>query len=104
MSDTEPNLAEIEERLDRITTDLMLPLRSSKTIDASAVGDLGELCDDLERLAAPTRPVPMSLVGKLWFLFTAMLGEAEHTREPEPILATAWEYADRLNRIFGPHF
>jgi len=40
----------------------------------------------------------------VWFIFTTMLAEAEHTRAPEPILDAAWQWEDLLRNAFGPRF
>jgi hypothetical protein len=48
--------------------------------------------------------VPRELVGKLWFIFTTLLSEAESAPAPDAILDAAWEYSERLQKIFGPDF
>jgi len=40
------------------------------------------------------------VTGKLWFIFTQMLSEADHTRAPEEILRRAWNYAEQLEKLF----
>ena len=37
-------------------------------------------------------------------VFTSLLAEAGHTREPGAILDAAWQYEDRLEKVFGPFF
>jgi hypothetical protein len=33
-----------------------------------------------------------------------MLAEADHAKNPAPIIAAAWGVQESLRRIFGPHF
>ena len=97
-------LSEIEARLDDLTTSLLVPLRSSKTLDGVAFAGLLALGHDLVTAVSSEVTVPISLVGKCWFLFTAMLAEADHSRAPEPILEAAWQWQEYLRRAFGPRF
>ena len=97
-------LPELEARLDALTTEILLPLRASKELDPDAINMLYELADDLAAEIAGSDTVPRLLTGKLWFLFTQMLGEADHTRSPDHILMSAWAYESRLEKIFGPFF
>ncbi|MDQ3756240.1 MAG: hypothetical protein M3394_00075 [Actinomycetota bacterium] len=94
----------LEEELDRLTIPLLVELRMTKLVDATAMHDLLGVADRLRDILGAQELVPRVLVGKLWFVFTAMLSEAEHTRTPDAILDAAWEYAERLRAIFGPHF
>jgi len=95
---------ELEARLDALTTDILLKLRASKEVDSDAIIRLYELVDYLAVEIGDSDTVPRKLTGKLWFLFTQMLGEAEHTRSPNDILMAAWGYENRLEKIFGPFF
>jgi hypothetical protein len=97
-------LPELESRLDTLTTQILVPLRASKDVDSRAMNGLYELADDLAAELGESDVVPRRLTGKLWFVFTQMLSEAEHTRSPDDILMSAWAYQDRLVKIFGPSF
>jgi hypothetical protein len=97
-------LRELEARLDVLTTEILLPLRASKAVDSRAISRLYELADDLADELGGSDAVPRLLTGKLWFLFTQMLSEADHTRSPDDILMSAWAYEGRLEKIFGPFF
>ena len=94
----------LETRLDLVTTALLPSLRSTKTVDASALAELLDVTDGLAGLLGEADSVPRRLTGKLWFVFAAMLTEAEFASDPEPILTAAWGYQDRLRRVFGPTF
>ena len=98
------HLPELEARLDALITEILPPLRTSKTLNHEAVTKLYEMADDLAAEIGADELVPRRLTGKLWFVFTQMLDEASHTRSPDEILSTAWSYEERLVNIFGPSF
>ncbi len=97
-------LDDLEARLDRATSALLPPLRATKRVDSLALVELLEVTDGFSAALHDCACVPRPLVGKLWFVFTAMLTEADHAREPEPILDAAWNLQERLRKIFGPTF
>lgn len=97
-------ITELEARLDTLTTQVLLPLRASKKVDSQAINELYELVDDLAVEIGESTDISRRLAGKLWFIFTQMLSEADHTSTPDDILMSAWSYAGRLEKIFGPTF
>lgn len=98
------DLVDLEMRLDRATTQLLPELRATKVLNQPAVVELLQVADGLAIHLGDADAVPRELVGKLWFVFTAMLAEADHTPAPGAILDVAWDYEDRLEKIFGPPF
>ena len=99
---TVTDLRPLEERLDRMTTDLLVELRATKTVNSTAMLELLAVTDGLAEAVSSQQRVPRDLVGKLWFVFTAMLNEAEHSKAPDAILDAAWGYQERLRQMFGP--
>ena len=99
---TVTDLHPLEDRLDRVTTELLVELRATKTVNSTAMLELLEVADGLAEALSSQQLVPRDLVGKLWFVFTAMLTEAEHSKAPDAILDAAWDYQERLRHIFGP--
>ena len=97
-------IAELEARLDVLTTEILLPLRATKELDSKVINRLYELVDEVAAEVNGSELVSRRLTGKLWFIFTQMLSEAYHTRSPDDILMSAWSYQDRLQKIFGPSF
>ena len=95
---------ELEDRLDRLTTAILMPLRASKRVDHQAMEQLRQLVADLISEIGDTPALPRRLTGKLWFIFTQMLSEADHIRSPEEILDAAWRYEDQLEKLFGPTY
>ncbi len=95
---------ELENRLDTLTTAILPPLRASKHVDRQAMDQLSQLVDDLASEVGDAPTIPRRLAGKLWFIFTQMLSEADHARSPEEILYSAWRYQDQLQKLFGPWY
>ena len=94
--------SELEARLDKATTALLPGLRTTKRLDALALAEVLDVADEFASALASREDIPRALVGKLWFVFTAILTEADHASEPEPLLDAAWDYQERLRKIFGP--
>jgi len=100
-------MTEVVEQIDTLSSELLLSLRKggrAKQLDKNLFARLTSAIDELGRLLSNENHVSKDLVGKLWFIFTSMLAEADHANHPEPILAAAWDVQERLTRIFGPHF
>ena len=95
---------QLETRLDTLTTAILVPMRASKQVDHQALGQLHHLVEDLISEVGDASVIPRRLAGKLWFVFTQMLSEADHTRSPEEILRSAWSYQDQLQKLFGPGY
>lgn len=98
------HLAELEARLDNLSTRILPALRFAKHVDREAFAELNELVAVLTRELGDAELVPRQLTGKLWFVFADALAEADHTRSPEEILHYAWNYEDKLRQLFGPRF
>lgn len=98
------DLGDLEARFDKATTALLPSLRATKRLDSLALVELLDVADGFAAGLFGRDEVSRALVGKLWFVFTAMLTEADHASEPEPLLDAAWSYQERLRKIFGPTF
>lgn len=83
---------------------LLGPLRTQKQLDRSALTKIEAILEKLSQELAPSQDVSKQLVGRLWFIFTSMLGEAEHARNRDEIEIAAWGIQEKLRQIFGPHF
>lgn len=95
------NPAAFEEELDGLTTRVLVPLRTTKTLDVPALNALVALVAEAHRDGRFADQIPVRLAGKLWFVFSAMLMEAGHASEPDPILREAHRYEAALLRAFG---
>lgn len=95
---------QFESQLDRLTTDLLVPLRTDKLLVVEHLDSLCELVATARRAGLFGDLIELRLVGKLWYVFCAFLTEADHARDPDPILNAAWRYQEELRRTFGPTF
>lgn len=82
---------ELEARLDRLTTQVMVPLRTEKTVAAAQITELCELIESSRLEGLFKGSIDVGLAGKLWWLFCAMLAEADHAKDPNQILDAAWK-------------
>ncbi len=90
---------------DSAVLQLLGPLRVSKILDEGAFARVSSLIVEIGDSLSPQAEVPKELAGRLWFVFTAMLAEAEHARtNREQIEMAAWDLQEKLRKIFGPHF
>ena len=97
------DLDDIQQRLDDVITSLLPPLRASKTLVPTAVEQLMGIGRDLASTIPQESVVPRRLVGDTWFVFTAMLAEADHAKDPGPIMRVAWEWQEWLAEPSVPH-
>jgi hypothetical protein len=95
---------ELEAQLDALTTKILPPMRAAKHVDANAFAQLDQLVSELISEIGDSPDIARRLAGKLWFVFTQALAEADHCQSPEEILHYAWAYQDQLARLFGPWF
>ncbi len=95
---------EISIELDSLVTELLVPLRASKTLNMEALNKLNILLDELADLLSGAEMVPRKLTGSLWMIFTSMLTEAEYAKNRDEIEIQAWGVQDKLRKIFGPVF
>jgi hypothetical protein len=97
-------LAKLNERFDDVVLGVLGPLRMSKRIDTEAMAELKSILDELRAVLSGEENVPRKLTGELWDVFCSMLAEADHAKDPGPILAEAWDIQERLRHIFGPMY
>ena len=87
------------ERLDRVVTDLLVPLRAGD-VDQRAFEELMALIRDLAREFAAHQDIPIELAGTLWSVFCQMIAAADHALEPDRVLDVAWSYQEELKGLF----
>jgi hypothetical protein len=104
MESTVSQIDELEARLDTLTVALLVPMRTSKHVDPQILDNLNNLVKDLISEIGDAPVIPRRLAGKLWFIFTQMITEADHARSPEEISRSAWSYQEQLEKLFGPWF
>ncbi len=90
---------EIEDSINKLTVDLLTPIRGSKTINQEAVEKLHSLLDELIVLLKDEKTIKRSLAGLLFFIYTTVAAESEHLHYSHPVFIEAGrleEYLDRL--------
>jgi hypothetical protein len=97
-------IEDLESEFDSVSLRMLLGLRVMHRLEPSDVAQLRKLVDRVAEALGDQRLIPRSFVGKLWYVFTASLAEADHSSSPEPVLDFAWDYAQSLHAIFGPTF
>ena len=74
----EKRLLEIEEIISELTVDLLVPIRTDKTVNKEAFDKLYLLLDELKILIKGENKINRRLVGLLFFIYTKVLAESEH--------------------------
>jgi hypothetical protein len=98
-------IQQLTQTVDRLGFEIMMPLRTSKQINHTAMNELEKATAQIAELLKDKEEVSKELVGRLYFIFTSMLAEALHARQNrEEIELIAWNYVEKLEKIFGPHF
>ena len=82
-------LFDLAKRFDDIVLQVLEPIHMRKQIDSVAMGELKKVLDELGAVLRHEEYVPRRLVGDLWFVFTSILGEADHVNDPEPLRMAA---------------
>jgi hypothetical protein len=94
--------AEIQKKAESLITIIVVAARHNKTVDQENLRLLLSFLDDLCIELSNVQVIKKDMVGTLWYPFTALLAEAGHAQDPDPLLNAAWEIKERLRRIFGP--
>ena len=98
------SLDDVQRELDAVVTALLPELRATKVVDPGTFAELLRIGDKLLSVAADQEEIPKRLVGDAWFVFTAMLTEADYAADPDHILDAACAWQEKLRRAFGPAF
>ena len=91
---------QINEEIDQMIPLLLVPLRTQKIVNKNALNKISMLVDELTVLLATETYISKQLVGQIWSVFTAMLGEAEHAKNREEIEIAAWNYQEKARLLF----
>lgn len=97
-------VSELSVQINEAIPALLGPLRTQKQLDRNALTKIEAILVELSQELSSSENVSKQLVGRLWFIFTSMLGEAEHAKNRDEIEIAAWGIQEKLRRIFGPHF
>jgi len=94
------SLSKIYNEIDNITQELLIPLRTSKTINRAAFDKLYELLDELKNITEKDEYIPINIVGLLFLIYVSVSNEGQHTRFPDPIYIEAGKIESHLDEIF----
>lgn len=97
---TNKRLNSITQEIDLLIQDLLIPLRTSKTINRNAFDKLYTLLDETGNIIKDEDVVPVQLVGKLLFIYITMNGEGDHVKYTDPIFMEIGKVESYLSKIF----
>lgn len=94
----------IQQEVNELMTDLLVPLRNEKRVNKQAFSKLYIYLDELVQLTKGEVYINRNLAGLLFFIYTTVCVEAEHTDYTSEIFIQAAKLEDYLNRILwdGP--
>ena len=81
----EDNIALIEQSIDELILDLLLPLRSNKDINRKAFDKLYLNLDELKKITEGNSMISKSLIRLLFLIDQSISAEAEHVHYSHPI-------------------
>lgn len=92
-------IIEIQESINKLTVDLLVPIRTSKTVNKEAFDKLYSLLDELKGLVKGEILINRKLAGLLFFIYTTISAEAEHAHYTNPIFIESGKLEDYLSKI-----
>ncbi|MFF2875006.1 hypothetical protein ACFVR2_01660 [Gottfriedia sp. NPDC057991] len=95
----ENRVVEIEKEINKLITDLLIPIRASKAINKEAFDKLFLLLEEVKTLVSGELTINRRLAGLLFFIYTSVSAEAEHTHYSNPIFIVVAKLEDYLGKI-----
>lgn len=92
-------ITEIEESISELTVDLLVPIRTSKIVNKEAFDKLYVLLDELKVLIKGEKTISRRLAGLLFFIYTTILAESEHSHYSNPIFIESGRIEDYLSEV-----
>ncbi|MCG8540989.1 MAG: hypothetical protein MJA82_13770 [Clostridia bacterium] len=92
-------IIEIQENINELTVDLLVPIRTSKTINKEKFEKLYLLLDELKELVAGQELINRKLAGLLFFIYTTISAESQHSHYSNPIFIETGRLEDYLSKI-----
>lgn len=90
---------EIESRINELTTDILVPARTSKSVNEKAFSELYKLLDEVKILVKGTNEISRQLAGLLFFIYTSISAEATHSDYTSPLFIESARLEDYVSRI-----
>ncbi|MDD2402723.1 MAG: hypothetical protein PHD60_11090 [Clostridia bacterium] len=92
-------LREITEEINLLTTDILVPARTSKSKNDEAFTKLYVLLDEVKHIVKGTDMINRELAGLLFFIYTSISAEAKHVDYTNPLFIEAGRLEDYVNKI-----
>lgn len=92
-------IKEIEEGINELVIDLLVPIRTSKAVNKEAFDKLYLLLNEVKALVKGEELISRSLVGLLFFIYTTVSAEAEHSHYTNAVFIEAGKLEDYLKKI-----
>lgn len=92
-------IKEIEESINELIIDLLVPIRTSKTVNKEAFDKLYLLLDEVKTLIKGEGVISRNLAGLLFFIYTTVSAEAEHAHYTNAVFIEAGKLEDYLKKI-----
>lgn len=92
-------IIEIENRINEISTDILVPARTEKKANSQAFTELYELLDEVKVLVKGADEISRKLAGLLFFIYTSISAEAKHTDYTNPLFIESGRLEDYLDKI-----
>lgn len=92
-------MIEIEESINKLIVDLLVPIRTSKTINKAAFDKLYLLLEEVKMLVKGEVVINRRIAGLLFFIYTTVSAEAEHAHYSNPIFIEVGRLEDYLSKI-----
>lgn len=92
-------IEEITKIINNLATDLLIPVRTSKSVNKEAFAEFYKLLDEVIILVREKELINRKLAGLLFFIYTTISAEAEHANYSSPIFLEASKLEDYLSKI-----
>ncbi|WLR41722.1 hypothetical protein LC087_12720 [Bacillus carboniphilus] len=92
-------IIEIEQIIDNLMVDILVPLRTSKSINHDAFNKLYNILNEIILQVNGEELIRRNLVGMLYFIYISVASEADHSHSSSIFMEVA-KLEDHLSRIF----
>lgn len=98
----EKQIAEIEKKINSLLPDILIPLRTSKSIASDSINELYFHLEELKNIMHGEKYILRSLTGRLFSIYKMIDGEARHARGAEqiPVLRELSKLATFIEEIY----
>ena len=87
--------------LNKIIPDLLIPARTSKTIDKQAFENFNELLSTIQNNIKNDNSIPKQIVGKQFDIYVALCTESQYCEFDSDLFIKTAEYESFLSKLFN---